>query len=104
MTNLPAPVQTAAHDRDRDHDHDHDESHHDGLAHDLDVLRTQTLRFAPMQRRNVLRLFGGAAGVLAIAGTQLVSSRSAAAAASVIPEETAGPYPGDGSNGPNVLT
>ncbi|HEY3139565.1 MAG TPA: intradiol ring-cleavage dioxygenase [Acidimicrobiales bacterium] len=32
------------------------------------------------------------------------TTTAAAAACSEIPEETAGPYPGDGSNGPNVLT
>jgi protocatechuate 3,4-dioxygenase beta subunit len=39
------------------------------------------------------------------AATTSGSSASAAAAAdcAVIPEETAGPFPGDGSNGPNVL-
>jgi protocatechuate 3,4-dioxygenase beta subunit len=39
------------------------------------------------------------------AATAATASTSAAAAADcdVIPEETAGPYPGDGSNGPDVL-
>jgi protocatechuate 3,4-dioxygenase beta subunit len=32
------------------------------------------------------------------------SNTDAAASCEEIPEETAGPYPGDGSNGPNVLT
>ena len=32
------------------------------------------------------------------------STASSAAPTSAIPEETAGPFPGDGSNGPNVLT
>jgi protocatechuate 3,4-dioxygenase beta subunit len=32
------------------------------------------------------------------------SASSTAAATAAIPEETAGPFPGDGSNGPNVLT
>jgi protocatechuate 3,4-dioxygenase beta subunit len=32
------------------------------------------------------------------------AAASSAVATSAIPEETAGPYPGDGSNGPNVLT
>ena len=34
---------------------------------------------------------------------QSAASSSAAAASGEIPDETAGPYPGDGSNGPNVL-
>ena len=33
-----------------------------------------------------------------------VATGTATAAPSEIPEETAGPFPGDGSNGPNVLT
>ena len=32
------------------------------------------------------------------------SARAASCSATAIPEETAGPYPGDGSNGPQVLT
>ena len=40
------------------------------------------------------------------AGSAATSSTAAAAATNVgrIPEETAGPYPGDGTNGPNALT
>jgi protocatechuate 3,4-dioxygenase beta subunit len=37
-------------------------------------------------------------------GAASSSTASTAAATSAIPEETAGPFPGDGSNGPNVLT
>ncbi len=96
--------------------HEHDL----GLEYDLGTLR----------RRNVLRLLAGA-GLAVVAGcsadetpsaggtpsttptaagtTPTASSSTPAAAASTgdvdeIPEETAGPYPGDGSNGPNVLT
>jgi protocatechuate 3,4-dioxygenase beta subunit len=36
--------------------------------------------------------------------TTTSSSSGSASTCTVIPEETAGPYPGDGSNGPNVLT
>ncbi|QNE17071.1 intradiol ring-cleavage dioxygenase [Kribbella qitaiheensis] len=100
------------------HPHEHDL----GLVHDLGILR----------RRNVLRPFAGA-GIAALAGcaadstdiagtpsrattptagtsagTPSSSSSStastSAACAEEIPEETAGPFPGDGSNGPNVLT
>jgi Dioxygenase len=74
----------------------------------------------PLHRRNVLRLLGGAS-FLALAScassksaasrpTTSTSQASATTAASgavtscsPIPEETAGPFPGDGSNGPNVL-
>jgi protocatechuate 3,4-dioxygenase beta subunit len=54
---------------------------------------------SPLERRRILQL--GALGI----GTLLSSSSLAQAAACVgeIPEETAGPYPGDGSNGANAL-
>ena len=93
--------------------HDHDR----GLEYDLGVLR----------RRNVLRLFAGA-GLAVVAGCAADNSTSGGSSPSAsgtagstptastptgtasvtdvdeIPEETAGPFPGDGSNGPNVLT
>jgi protocatechuate 3,4-dioxygenase beta subunit len=81
-----------------------------------------------LERRRALKLFAGA-GLLAFVGcgsddgtsspssttggstttaaatsTTGGSTTTAAAAGEAIPEETAGPYPGDGSNGPNVLT
>jgi protocatechuate 3,4-dioxygenase beta subunit len=90
----------------------HDRHEHDlGLAHDLQVL----------SRRRIFQLAGVAsvsALVAACAGTatnQSTTSTSAAATgvpttaadaascATAAPAETAGPYPGDGSNGPNVL-
>ena len=86
-----------------------------GLAYDLTTL----------SRRRALRLFAGV-GLVALVGCapdeESPTSRSTAAGADArtspsgstqtdtaasceeIPEETAGPYPGDGSNGPNVLT
>lgn len=73
-----------------------------GLAFDLGTVAS---------RRRVLALFGagaGAAGVGilmrgagALASTTPVDGTSAPAVE--IPEETAGPYPGDGSNGPDIL-
>jgi len=101
------------------HDHDHDR----GLELDLPTLMT---------RRRALQVFGGlglGAGLVAVTGcgssstasgasstsastATAVSSTSTTAAAatttdattcSEIPDETAGPYPGDGSNGPDVL-
>jgi protocatechuate 3,4-dioxygenase beta subunit len=97
--------------------HEHDL----GLEYDLGTLR----------RRNVLRLFAGA-GLAVVAGCAADNGGSGAAGGSAsgttsssasptassgtptaststadveeIPSETAGPYPGDGSNGPNVLT
>jgi protocatechuate 3,4-dioxygenase beta subunit len=90
-----------------------------GLVYDLSTL---------IDRRQVLKLAGLttiSAGLMSIvacapsasgsavssataAGTASGSSTNASAAAAaadcaVIPEETAGPFPGDGSNGPNVL-
>ncbi|QBR91649.1 intradiol ring-cleavage dioxygenase [Nocardioides euryhalodurans] len=107
------------------HDHHPDEVHeHDlGLQHDVDVLQQRGLG-----RRGLLGILGGigAAGALAAcsSGTTPGGSGSGPAggpppggpdggpgaesdvtvAEGEIPEETAGPYPGDGSNGPNVLT
>lgn len=78
-----------------------------GLAFDLETL---------LDRRALLRLLGaaGLGGGLALAGcgssssssggTRSSTTGSAAAGCDVIPEETAGPYPGDGTNGPDVLT
>ena len=87
-----------------------------GLVYDLSTL---------IERRQVLKLAGLttiSAGLMSIvacapsvsgstlpssaaAGSSTGSSASPTAAAdcAVIPEETAGPFPGDGSNGPNVL-
>ena len=88
--------------------HQHELEEHDrGLVYDLDTL----------DRRRVLKLlgFGGlSAGLFTLIGcgpTGATGSASAAAAATdatgascaLVPEETAGPFPGDGSNGPNVL-
>ena len=85
--------------------HDHDL----GLAHDLRVL----------SRRRMFHLAGvaGASAVVAAcaggtskqasgtteAATSTATATDAAACVAAAPAETAGPYPGDGSNGPNVL-
>ncbi|MBM2618182.1 intradiol ring-cleavage dioxygenase [Actinoplanes sp. LDG1-06] len=75
-----------------------------GLGFDLATLAS---------RRHVLRGVGLGAAVLGLAAcssnndTTSSSSSSTAASSSTstgeIPDETAGPYPGDGSNGPDVL-
>jgi protocatechuate 3,4-dioxygenase beta subunit len=81
--------------------HDHDR----GLSHDLPRL---------LSRRRALTLLGGAGLAAALAGCGLTGgddgaggpsagSAGAASTGTEIPEETAGPYPGDGSNGVNVL-
>jgi protocatechuate 3,4-dioxygenase beta subunit len=97
--------------------HDHDvaevEEHDRGLSHDLPTL---------LSRRRALALLGGAGLAAALAGCGIgggddagsastaaapgaaASDGSTSSSGSGIPEETAGPYPGDGSNGVNVLT
>ena len=86
-----------------------------GLAFDVETL---------LSRRQVLRAMGfgavgaglflagcsptgstGTAGTTAAAGSSPSGTLAAGAAdCSPIPEETAGPFPGDGSNGPDVLS
>jgi protocatechuate 3,4-dioxygenase beta subunit len=112
------------------HRHDDGEVHeHDlGLQHDLGTLRRRGLG-----RRGVLGILGGL-GVAAVAagcgvdeestspatrpeppaggdpgaggagGAAMGGDPAVEVAEGEIPEETAGPYPGDGSNGPNVLS
>jgi protocatechuate 3,4-dioxygenase beta subunit len=82
------------------------EDHDRGLEFDLATLRS---------RRTALALFGGA-GLAVLTGcasndpaapgstTTTTSTTPAGGSVEEIPRETAGPYPGDGSNGPNVLT
>ena len=83
-----------------------------GLAFDVETL---------LSRRAVLRATGyGAmgAGLFSVvgcgpaissatpgatAGSSVATSGSSVAECTTIPEETAGPYPGDGTNGPDVL-
>jgi protocatechuate 3,4-dioxygenase beta subunit len=97
---------------------DHDD-HHEGLSHDLPGLLASGLG-----RRRILGMFGGlgAAATLVACGADddgmpdvsssapgpgagaAPGSSSTTVADGEIPEETAGPYPGDGSNGPDVLS
>jgi protocatechuate 3,4-dioxygenase beta subunit len=75
-----------------------------GLGFDITTL---------MSRRRMLRALGlgaAAAGLAACASNTSGTSSSASATTTAsstglveIPDETEGPYPGDGSNGPNVL-
>jgi protocatechuate 3,4-dioxygenase beta subunit len=97
---------------------DHEDHEHDlGLSHDLPTI---------LNRRRLLSFLGGAGAAVALAAcgssdstastTTTTSSAGPGGAAPAtdtsstttadgeIPEETAGPYPGDGSNGVNVLT
>ena len=98
-----------------DHRYHDVEDHDRGLVYDL----------ATLDRRRMLKLLGLggiSAGLFTIVGcnpsgssatatgtasaSQRTSAAGSAGAASceVIPEETAGPFPGDGSNGPDVLS
>jgi protocatechuate 3,4-dioxygenase beta subunit len=96
----------------------HDDHHeHEGLAQDLKTMA--------IDRRRILQLLAGA-GLAPLVGCGSALSNAPAAGSggsssgvagsaadtagssstgscAKIPEETAGPYPGDGSNGPNVL-
>jgi protocatechuate 3,4-dioxygenase beta subunit len=58
---------------------------------------------ATLGRRRLLRALGLGAVAVGAAACGAPSAASAATSAGEIPDETAGPYPGDGSNGPNVL-
>ncbi len=81
------------------------DEHDLGLAHDLRV----------MSRRRVLSLFGVAGATVVAAGcatsskgtaseqTGTTTATTSSGTPAAAPQETAGPYPGDGSNGPNVL-
>lgn len=89
-------------------------SHHQGLAHDAaEIIQRQ------ISRRRMLWLGLGSTALLVGCGenstTTTGSSSSSSSSSSGttdsttsscsnIPEETAGPYPADGSNGQNVLT
>jgi protocatechuate 3,4-dioxygenase beta subunit len=106
-------------------DHDHDDEHDRGLAHDLPRLlgRRRVLRLVGGGGLAVLAAGCGtdlATTGVASSGSSRPTDRGAApgggpagqpggAESSVrvgegeIPEETTGPYPGDGSNGVNVL-
>jgi protocatechuate 3,4-dioxygenase beta subunit len=88
----------------RDEVHEHDL----GLTHDMKVM---------VSRRRALLFFGATAGAAAVAAgcasgsndttAGMTGTASATTAQSggvtAAPQETGGPYPGDGSNGPNVL-
>lgn len=69
----------------------HDE--YGGLARDLRVMR----------RRQLLGMGVGAAAAVWIGCDDGASDDGSADACPAIPTETGGPYPGDGTNGPNAL-
>ena len=108
MTSSPAPTDP----RWLDHDGRPIDKEDRGLVYDLGTL---------VDRRRVLGLFGGvsAAGLLAACGSTGAGSTAATTPTNSggsgtsgdstsgdlteVPDETGGPYPGDGSNGVNVL-
>ncbi|GGM68662.1 3,4-dioxygenase subunit beta [Lentzea pudingi] len=79
------------------------DNHDRGLQFDLATL---------LGRRRALTLLGGAGLTLVACAPSTTTSTATTTTTSAadgsplatIPEETAGPYPGDGSNGPNALT
>jgi protocatechuate 3,4-dioxygenase beta subunit len=76
--------------------HDHDEF--GGLHRDLGLLG------AVLKRRDMIRLAAGA-GMLQLLGCGGEGNGNGTSdGCGVIPEETAGPFPADGSNGPDVLS
>jgi protocatechuate 3,4-dioxygenase beta subunit len=102
------------------------DSHHDDHDDFGGLRRDLVATGAALDRRGILRLgarLGAALGALQLAGcggsspTAPTATTTTAAPATTttttppssttcvrVPEETAGPYPGDGSNGPTVLT
>jgi protocatechuate 3,4-dioxygenase beta subunit len=76
-----------------------DTAHHDGHDHG-DGLHEDLVKLAT--RRDALRIFG--AGTAAVILSTLGASNALAATPTgEVPDETAGPFPGDGSNGADVL-
>jgi protocatechuate 3,4-dioxygenase beta subunit len=91
-----------------------EEVYDQGLAFDVGTLlsRRQALRALGfgVTAFGLAACSGGSDGAAASpssstssAGSSSASSRSGSGATTEIPDETAGPYPGDGSNGPDVL-
>jgi protocatechuate 3,4-dioxygenase beta subunit len=85
------------------------EDHDRGLIFDLSTLdRRQVLKalgFAGLNAGLFTIVGCGPSGATgsASAGASAAGTAATGASCAVIPEETAGPFPGDGSNGPNVL-
>ena len=99
MSRIPEPQQTPegpAYEGRLLHRAD-DEVVDQGVAFDMRTL---------VSRRNVLGLFGLGVGAVVLAACTTdtgASTGSSTTSTGEIPDETAGPYPGDGSNGANVL-
>jgi len=81
------------------------ESEQDNAAY-VRAVHDKGLQFdmATMSRRKMLAAIGGV-GAIAVAGsTMLTAGTASAATLEEVESETAGPYPADGSNGPDVRT
>ena len=103
MSRIPEPDSTPAGPayEGRLLDRADDEVVDQGVAFDIRTL---------ISRRNILSLIGVGAGAVALAacttdasGSTSTATATTTTATGEIPDETAGPYPGDGSNGVNVL-
>lgn len=121
----PTPADGTEHTNDHD-SHDHDSHDHDlGLQHDLRLLdRRRVMGLVGVAGAGLLLAAcgsdsggSGASGASptsstsstspttsSTAGAGATTSTTAVAECSEIPDETAGPYPADGSNGPDVLS
>ena len=87
------------------------EDHDRGLAFDLHTLVDRRRALLGLGAVGLVALAGcgssgsdGAATSTTAAAGAATASTSAGSAGQTIPEETAGPYPGDGSNGPDALS
>ncbi|WP_062304030.1 dioxygenase family protein [Demequina subtropica] len=99
MTRIPEPVDTPAGPtyEGRPLARPDEEVVDQGISFDLGTL---------VSRRGIVGLFGlgaGAAVLAACSPSAGGASSSSGSSLTEIPDETAGPYPGDGSNGPDVL-
>jgi len=87
--------------------HDHELEDHDrGLVFDLSTLdRRQVLKALGFAGLNagLFTIIGCGPGAAPSAPSAGATASAGAASCALIPEETAGPFPGDGSNGPNIL-
>ena len=97
-------------------DHDEIEDHDLGLSHDLPILLNRRRALTALAGLGAVGLVGCSPSVAATTAAPApggtppgggapppATSASADAVSGLIPSETAGPYPGDGSNGPDVL-
>ncbi len=93
---MKTTLTTAAHE---------DEDHDLGLSHDLPRLLNRRAALTIFSGVTLAALTGCATSASSSASSPAAGSAAAttAAATSEIPEETAGPYPADGSNGRNIL-